>query len=489
MSLLLGIDAGSTVTKAVVFDLQGKVLVTAQRRVALNYPRARHVERDQDELWQAVCGVSSEAMAGLDPADVMGVGVTSHGDGVYLVDDELRPTRPGIMSLDTRADELVRQWRESGRSEEIFQITGQFPWASAPGVLLAWLAQNEPETVARSAWALAAKDMLKSRMTGEVSTELTEASLSFTNVFTQQYDSEIFPLIGVADGQRLLAPVISSDAVAGVLTASAAAQMGLRAGTPVAAGAHDVDCSAIGSGVVGPGVASVVAGSFSINQVISDEPTPGRQWYARNFIEPGRWMNMSISPTSSANMEWFIQQFCAADVAAAEPGIDPLAFIDREVHTVMGDPSDVVFTPFLFGSLSGAEQSATFTGLQAWHTRGHVLRAIMEGVALGHQSHVAALRSAFEFDRVRLTGGATKSPIWCQIFADAFGLPVEIPSHEESGSWGAAMLAGIAVGVFADAASGVGASVGVAREYEPSTAGVARLRSSAWSAVAFDTRL
>ena len=489
MSLLLGIDAGSTVTKAVVFDFEGTVLSSAQKRVALNYPQPRQVERDQDELWRAACAVSREALNGFDGAQVAGIGVTSHGDGIYLVDADLKPTRPGIMSLDTRADQIVQRWQESGRSEEIFQITGQLPWASAPGVLLAWLAENEPEVLGASAWALAAKDMLKSRMTGQVSTEPTEASLSFTDVVTQTYAPEILPLIGVPDGQRLLAPVINSGDIAGVLSASAGEQMGLIPGIPVAAGAHDVDCSAIGSGVVGPGVVSVVAGSFSINQVISDQATPGREWYARNFIETGKWMNMSISPTSSANMEWFIQQFCAADIASTEPGVDPLGFIEREVQATMTDPSEVVFTPFLFGSLKGAEQPATFTGLQAWHNRGHVLRAIMEGVALGHQTHVAALRSAFDFDRVRLTGGATKSPLWCQIFADAFDLPVEIPSHEESGSWGAAALAAVAVGVFDDAASAVTASVRVAREYWPAARGVERLRDSAWTNIALNTSM
>lgn len=484
MSLLLGIDAGSTVTKAVAFDLEGTVLATAQQRVALQYPQPRYVERDQDELWSAVCAVSRDVIAGLDPREVLGVGVTSHGDGVYLVDADLRPTRPGIMSLDTRAEGTVRRWGEDGTAEKVFAITGQLPWASAPGVLLAWLAEHEPETLGRSAWALAAKDMLKARMTGAVSTEPTEASLSFTNVFTQDYDTSLFSIIEVPGGERLLAPVVGSAQVAGTLTNGAAARMGLVPGTPVAAGAHDVDCSAIGSGVVAPGVASVVAGSFSINQVISTEPTPGREWYARNYIEAGKWMNMSISPTSSANMEWFVQNFCAADVEAARSGEDPLAFIDREVRAVMEDPSEVAFTPYLFGTLTGSDQPATFAGLHAWHGRGHVLRAIMEGVALGHQFHVAALQAAFPFDRVRLTGGATKSPIWCQIFADAFELPVEVPSHEESGSWGAAMLAGMAVGVFADAADAVARSVQVSREYRPESAGVQRLRESVWADVA-----
>lgn len=481
MPLLIGIDAGSTVTKTVVFDLTGEVVATASQRVALQYPRPRHVERDQDQLWEAVCSVTRRALEGLDSSEVIGIGITSHGDGIYMVDADIRPTRPGIMSLDSRGEDVVHAWNARGVSDALFDMTGQRPWASAPSVLLAWLAQHEPDVVVASAWALPAKDMLKARMTGEVSTEPTEASVSFTNVLTQEYDLAIFPLIGVPEAVRLLPPVVPSDAVAGTVTAQAAAAMGVPEGIPVAASAHDVDCSALGSGVARVGVASVVAGSFSINQVISQEPKTGQAWFARNFVLPGRWMNMSISPTSSANMEWFVQHLCAADVAAAPAGTDPLSFIDREVAAVMDDPSEVVFTPFLFGSLVGDGRPATFTGLRAWHTRGHVLRAIMEGVALGHQSHVAALASAFAFDRVRLTGGATKSNVWCQIFADAFGLPVEIPHHEESGAWGAALLAGVAVGAFPDVVSAAETSVQVARSYLPSAEGGARLDRRAWA--------
>jgi L-xylulokinase len=467
MQWLLGIDAGSTVTKAVVFDLNGRVHATASQRVALQYPQPRHVERDQDELWRAVCAVTREALTDLDPADVIALGVTSHGDGIYLVDEQLRPTRPGIMSLDSRGEDIVHRWQSDGTADALFAITGQMPWASAPSVLLVWLAEHEPEILERTAWALPAKDMLKARMTGAVTTEPTEASLSFTNVMTQEYDDAIFRVIGLPGGERLLAPVIPSATIAGTLTAAAADELGLPVGTPVAAGAHDVDCSAIGSGVITPGVASVVAGSFSINQVISEDPRPGPAWFARNFVTPHRWMNMSISPTSSANMEWFVQNFCAADIAAAPPGTDPLAFIDREVAAVLDDPSEVLVTPFLFGSVNHDGAPATFTGLRAWHTRGHLLRAIMEGVALSHRTHVAALATTFPFDRVRLTGGATKSALWCQIFANALNLPVEVADHDESGAWGVALLSGIAVGAYADLAQGVAASIQVARRFQP----------------------
>jgi L-xylulokinase len=476
MRRLLGIDAGSTVTKSVLFDLDGREVARASRRVALDYPRAHHVERDQDGLWRAVAATVREALeaSDTDAHDVIAVGVTSHGDGVYLVDEQGRPTRPGIMSLDTRAHATVRSWEESGVSDRALELTGQRPWPSAPVALLAWLCEHEPDVVARSAWALPAKDMLRHRLTGTISTEPTEASLSFTNVRTQEYDGAIPDLYGLPGIGRLLAHVLPCTALAGVVTDEAGRLTGLAPGTPVAAGAHDVDCSAVGTGVISPGTASVVAGSFSINQVVSQAPVVGSGWCARNFVREGQWMNMSLSPTSSANMEWFAQQLCADELARGAAAGDPFGFVDREVTAIAGASSDVVFLPFLYGSPTPVEASGTFIGLKGWHVRGHLLRAVMEGIAFTHRHHVDLLAQAFRCDQVRLTGGASKSTYWSQLFADVLARPVEVTAVDESGALGVALLAGVAADAYASLDDAVLRTVRVATRYEPRPDGVAR---------------
>ena len=477
MRRLLGIDAGSTVTKSVLFDLDGNQLASASRRVPPSYPHPHHVERDQDELWMAVAETVREVLevSRTDGVDVVAVGVTSHGDGVYLVDDLGRPTRPGIMSLDTRAHAIVQEWEASDVSDRALALTGQRPWPSAPAALLAWLSQHEPEALSRSTWALPAKDMLKSRLTGQFSTEPTEASLSFTNVRTQRYDDAVPELYGLCGLDRLLAPVIPCGAVSGVVTEGAALQTGLAAGTPVAASAHDVDCSAIGTGVVEPGTASVVAGSFSINQAVSSSAVVGDAWCARNFVREGHWLNMSLSPTSAANMEWFTQRLCADDIARGEAVGDPFAFVDREIAEIDGTPSDVVFLPFLFGSPLPVEASAAFVGIQGWHGRGHLLRSVMEGIAFTHRQHVDSLAEAFACTSVRLTGGASKSHYWCQLFADVLDRDVEVAEADESGALGAALLAGVASGDYPDVVGAVRQAVRVARRYAPQPESVARL--------------
>ena len=472
---LLGIDAGTTVTKAVVIDPTGRELAVASRRVPLSYPQARHVERDQDALWDAVIETVREVLKVVPAREIGAVGVTSHGDGIYLVDAVGRPTRPGIMSLDTRARGIVSRWEKDGVSDRALPLAGQRPWPSAPSAIIRWLVENEPEVISRSRWALPAKDMLRHRLTGVFSTELTEASLSFTNVRTQEYDQQIIGLYGLSDVAHLLPDVLPSIALSGRVTAEAAEATGLLEGTPVGASAHDVDCSAIGTGVIAPGVASVVAGSFSINQVVSDEAVVGAEWCARNFVQPGTWMNMSLSPTSAANMEWFVQNLCADEVERGRSQGDPLGFVEQEVRDIADDPSDIVFLPFLYGSPFPGESTGTFMGLRGWHRRGHLLRAVMEGVMFTHRHHVDALAASFTFDTVRLTGGASRSDVWCQLFADGLGRRVEITGAQESGALGAALLAGVAAGQFADLDDAVRATVHVERVFTPRTDAVQRL--------------
>lgn len=466
---LLGIDAGTTVTKAVLFDLTGEQISHASARVPLVHPAPHRVERDQDSVWDTVVKSVRSVLAssGADPEDVVSVGLTSHGDGVYLVDEAGRATRPGILSLDTRARDVVRRWDGDGTSEAAHALTGQRPWPAAPAALLSWLAQHEPETLARTRWALPCKDMIRMRMTGVAVTEPTEASLSFTDVQTQQYDDGVLQLYGLSAFGHLRAPIVGCTEISGRLTKESAAALGLSMGTLVAGSAHDVDASAIGSGVHAPGVVSVVAGSFSINQTISTQPCVGAGWAARNFVEPGRWMNMSISPTSATNMEWFTQVLCRQSLEAGAAEGNPLGFVEREIAAIEDDPSEVLYLPYLYGSPLPQDASASFIGLRGWHSRGHLLRAVMEGVAFTHHTHVARLDTAFDTGTVRFSGGASRSARWSAIFADVLGRPVEVAESTETGALGVALLAGVAAGVYGDLGSAVGAAVRIVATHQP----------------------
>jgi L-xylulokinase len=264
-------------------------------------------------------------------------------------------------------------------------------------------------------------------------------------------------------------PVVSgSTEVVGEILASVALETGLREGTPVVAGVHDVDASAIGTGCVNPGQLAIVAGTWSINEVISSTPVTDPRWACRNFVEPGRWMNMAYSPASATNLEWFVRELCPLEVERATAlGISPFTFVNDEIAGVLAEPSPVLFHPFLYGSAYGDLASAAFLGVRGWHRRGYLLRAILEGVVFNHRMHIEALRSAFSIAEARLSGGGGQSAIWSQMFADALGLPVIVTDAREAGARGAAMCGAVGVGMFPTLQDAADQCVRVVRKYEP----------------------
>mgnify|MGYP000718757036 CR=1 FL=1 len=275
MPSLLGIDSGLTVTKAVVFDADGTVLAVARRRVPQLMPAPHRVERNMDGLWKATADAIREAVgrSGRPANDIVGIAATAHGDGIYLVGKDLRPLGPAITSLDTRAAGVADAWNETDIGDRSLFLTGQKPHASAPSAVLRWIRDNEPERYAGIGHMLAAKDWLRLCLCGSVGTDRTEASTSFTNVHSQDYDREALALFGLealADGLPLIS--MSTDVV-GKVTHLAAQETGLAEGTPVMAGLHDVTASALGIGGYREGVVAVVAGTYSINETVSPAPS------------------------------------------------------------------------------------------------------------------------------------------------------------------------------------------------------------------------
>lgn len=450
--LVLGLDCGLTVTKAVVFDRAGTPLGTGSSPSPHATPQPHWVERDLDELWHTCIRAVRDAVAasGRPAAGIAAISVTAHGDGLYCVDEHGRATRPGISSLDTRAHEIARRWEEDGTAAASLPLTGQHPAPSSPVTLLRWLAEHEPEVLARARWVLPCKDAVRMRLTGRAATDPTEASESFTDVATQDYDSRVLAQFDLAAYADRLPPIVGCTEPAGALTTAAAEELGLPAGVPVVTGCHDVDASALGSGCVHPGQLAVIAGSYSINEVIASAPATDARWFARTFAVPGRWLHMGISPASATNLEWFMRELCP-DLTAAPGGSTRLyETLAAAYQEVADDPSHVVFLPYLYGTPAGVDADAAFVGVRGWHRRAHLLRAVLEGVVFNHRQHVDALRERFPVESVRLTGGASRAPHWAQLFADAFDLPVEVVHTEETGALGAALCALVGIGAFPD---------------------------------------
>ncbi|MBA2316560.1 MAG: carbohydrate kinase [Euzebyales bacterium] len=468
--LLLGIDAGQTTTKAALFELDGHQVACGEAVIDTTAPAPRWQERSMAEVWDGCVSAVRRCLdaAPQEPEVVLGVGVCGHGDGLYLVDEKLDPIEPAVLATDSRAHGYAARTCTGPVGERALELTGQVPFAASPASLLAWLRDHRPETYARVRWALHCKDWIRLRLTGEVATDPTEASASFADVSTQDWSAEALALYGLEELATALPPIRGCAELAGRLTAEAASATGLPAGIPVVTGAHDVDAAALGVGATSPGALSVVMGTFSINQVVAEEPRRDVRWQARAFLERGRWLHMSTSPSSANNLEWVVRQF-GPHGPSGRPDHEA-ALAEGCAAARRGEADDApIFLPFLYGSPHGDDLGAGWVGLRGWHDRGDVLRAVLEGVVFNHRTHVEVLSGSFDVRGrpARLCGGGARSSHWSQLLADGLGLGVEVTDADEAGARGAAMLAGLGISAYADVPAAVERAVRVVRSHEP----------------------
>jgi len=470
---VLGIDDGGTVAKAGLFGVDGRELAIARRKTEMSSPHPNHTERDVEQLWQATAEAIREVLgrAGVDPREVAAVATTGHGNGLYLVDEQGQAVRPGIISTDTRAQSYVARWKAEGTHRAVLPKTMQSLWAAQPPALLAWLRDHEPEVLMRARWALMVKDLVRMRLTGEAWGELTDMSgTSLVDVAAGQYDEQVLGAFGIAEFGPLLPPLRRSEEVCGRVSRKAAEQTGLAEGTPVAGGLFDVDACALASGLIEESQLSVVAGTWSINQYASLQPVVHEDLFMTSrYCLPGWYLMMEASATSASNLEWFVSEFMKADGDQAKlAGRSVYDLCNELVAATPAEAAGPLFFPFLHGSNADPNARACLMGLAGWHCRGHVLRAIYEGVVFGHRAHYdRLLRFRAPPQKVLLTGGAAQSEPWVQMFADAYQLPVEVPAGRELGTLGAAICAAVAVGCYGSYPEAVRAMARVERVQEP----------------------
>jgi L-xylulokinase len=444
--LLLGIDIGNTVVKAVLFDLSGRQIARHGVDGTTLKPAPGMVERPVAELWSnaqtAISGCLAAAEA--DPARIAAIGLAGHGNGLYLLDTAGAPL-VGIQSLDTRAAGLAAELDRSV-GVDLHAICLQRPWPAQTPVLLAWFKAHRPELYARAGTLCFAKDIIARQLTGQRASEVSDMSgAGLLRLSEASYDVELLTLYGLSDALPLLPPLLQPTDVVGLVTNDAAATTGLRVGTPVVAGYFDVVASALGSGTIGTGMASIVLGSWSVNQVFADTAVRDPNVFMVATFGRGRFTNMDNSATSAANLEWYVRTL----VERGEHRGDPFALVNELVGRSPLKADDPMFHPFLYGGRHGAQLRGGFYGLAGWHDEGHMLRALYEGVCFEHRRHVGVLTGAgANVTQVALSGGGTRSPYWPQMMADILGLPLSLGSAEETGALGGAIAAAVGAGLY-----------------------------------------
>lgn len=442
--MLIGLDVGTSVVKAVAFDRAGEVLATAGRPTRTLVPAAGRAEQDPEAVAAAVGAVLREVVAaaaagGSGPPEL--VGITAQGDGVWLLDEGGRPVRPAILWSDARAAAIVGGWLAAGVVEAAFRRSGNvvFPGAAAP--LLAALASEEPEALAAAATAGYCKDFLVQRLTGARATDVSDASLPFLDPRTRRYDEGLLAAYGVAPLRRLLAPIDPTPGPLRPMTEAGALLTGLPVGTPVHAGPFDLCATLLGAGVARPGDGLVILGTTLGCGVLTEELDFGGPPAGMTLClhDPGRWVRVMPAMVGTPSLEWALGL-----VGAGRGDLEALL-----AETAPG-AGGVVVLPHL----SPAGERAPFVdpaargqivGLSLATGAGDLVRAVCEGIAYAARQCLEAAGLAVAGE-VAICGGGAQSAAWRQILADVLQRPLRIARQPEVGARGAALAAQAAAG-------------------------------------------
>lgn len=452
--LVLGIDSGSTTIKVAVHDAGGGLMASASSPAPRTHLSPGVLERDPGEHWGAV-GRAVRLLfleARVDPARVVAIGLSGHGDGLQLVADDGAPVGSAILSQDNRAAGIVERWSRDGTLEELRRLTGQVPFPGSPAPLLRWLAENDRDRLSRARWVLATKDWIRLRMTGEIATDRTDAGASFVDLQTQAYSMPALAATDLGLWEHLLPPVLEPTDVAGRLTQDAAAELGLRPGIVVAAGLHDVAATLVGSVGTAPGRLCLIAGTFGVNVVLTAAPVRSEALNTRSGPLPGTWTVRRTARGSGASVEW------AARALLGEGG--GATAVPRALDLALGSApghAPPTFVPFVFGGNGDQPSAGSYLGLRSWHGREDMLRGVVEGVALNHCLDIDVVRAEVAVASVHLAGGLTRDARWNQIVADALDHDITFVRSDGAASRGAAMTAAVAAG-FADDLTSAAAS-------------------------------
>lgn len=472
MSYLLGIDKGTTATKASIFDAADGRAVSVARRATTSYrPHPDWHEEDMEGTYAGVAGVIREAIdgAGIDPRQIEGVGVSGHMGGLWALDRDGRPAGRAIAWPDARASRLLGEWREDGRVDRLFAISGNAPIPGLPLVLLAWLKANDPDFYRRIATVFCAKDYINFRLTGEIATDESDLSFFPCDIRERVPSQALFELAGVAEMQARLAPVLATGETVGRVTARAASETGLAEGTPVVTGAGDAVAAAIGVGALETGQAVTVIGTSFMNNLTVDRPLLEPAGVGFLFLMPdGRWQRlMANTGGGSLCLDWIVEAFGAK---AFPDTPDRFERIERQARAVPPLSGGLVIHPYFNTSGMSAPRHeplarGSIFGLDTATSPEMLVRAVMEGVAFSMIDCYDAL--SVPVREIRITGGGARSPLWRDICAAAMNRALLVPEAEETGALGVALLAARGAGLYPGLPDAASALVRIAETVDP----------------------
>jgi xylulokinase len=447
---LIGLDVGTTSCKAGLFDARGNLIALASAPHGVRRWGDGRVEQDAEWYWDGAVRCLRELLAapGADRRHLVGMSACGQAPTMILLDGAGAPVRPAILWQDTRAAAEAAALAEDPGRDVLAAWLG-VPWpvdASLPLARLLWLRRHEPESVAQARLVLLPKDFVQLRLTGAVATD-TWSGKGLVHQGTRQPIGALRALTGLDLGA--VPPALASDEVMGRVSAAGAAATGLPEGLPVAAGWTDAMAAMLGSGGLDrAGLAADVSGTSEVvGLTLGARPAAAGPLLTAPVVDSGRWQLYGPTQSSGGSLGWALQAF-------ASPALETEAAL-VEAATAPPGAGGVLFLPYLEGErapLWDPRARGAFVGLGSAHSRAHLLRAVLEGVACSvrHILHTAEALAGAPAAELRVAGGGSRLALWNQIKADAVGRPVRACVTSENGVLGAAMLAAVGAGVYGD---------------------------------------
>jgi len=472
MIYFVGIDTSTTATKALLMHADGQVVAVASLEYSYDTPRPLWTEQHPDLWWQATVASVRQvlAQAGVDAVKVKGVGLTGQMHGLVLLDAAGKVLRPAILWNDQRTGAECDQIRARLEKSRFIQITGNDALTGFTAPKILWVKNHEPEIFARARQVLLPKDYVRFKLTDRYATDKAGgAGTVLFDLRRRDWSSKVVAALGI--DPAWLPPTFEGTAVTGQITPQAAEATGLRAGTPVVGGGGDQAAGAVGTGAVVEGVVSLSLGTSGVVFATTDQPIvePEGRLHAFCHAVPDKWHLMGVMLSAAGSLRWY------RDILA--PGMDFEALLSPAADVSPGSEG-LLFLPYLTGERTPHPDPlarGAFVGLTVRHSRAHLTRALLEGVAFGLRDSFELMQAAglAGIRQVRVTGGGARSPLWRQILADVLGAELVTVNTTEGAAYGAALLAATGAGVYLDVESACTATVRLTGSTAPGPASAA----------------
>ena len=472
--LLLGIDIGTSACKVAVFDKSGEVLAQTNEPYQLFYPAPGYVEQDPDEWWEAICTGIKKVLAQSDISadEIAGIGIDGQSWSAIPVDKDGNCLSRTPIWMDTRARDICEKVKEEVGFDTIFRVAGNdfLPSYSTPKML--WFKQEKPEVYENTYKFLQSNSYIGYKLTGVMSQDFSQGyGIHFFNNETCTYDAELAEKLGLSVDK--VPDLYQCHAVIGTVTAAAAEKTGLKEGTKVVAGGLDAACGTLGAGVYLPGQTQEQGGQAGGMSICVDLALAHPKLILSPHVVPGMWLLQGGTVGGGGTLRWFKQEF------GQDMSFDELTALAEDIPA---GSDGVTYLPFMSGERSpiwDPDAKGVYYGLGFDKTKGHMVRATLEGVAysLEHNLRVAAETGAQVGELIAM-GGASNSILWTQIKADVTGKTIKVPTSDTATTLGAAILAGVGVGVYESFEEAIKETIVITRVQEPDMEAHAKYQES-----------